>query len=231
MKTRLLLALALSVALLAGAVGMVPLSRSASEADRQSPDSQANSSGSVIVKIADRTFEIPRVYIDLDAQKDVIEGEAALVYVLPGFEPEPPHPEERAKRKKLILQGRLRGMYISAASMRPSLDTAADNHLRRWKYEKVSDDVFGLEKYAAPPIGGEEGHHLDSILLERNDSGLIVSYLHCSPPGKDKIPGCRHRFESDGIVLQTHWSISDLPKWKESQIEALEFLRSFELKN
>jgi hypothetical protein len=194
------------------------------------PDTETSRSDTIVVNIADRTFKVPRAYADLDKHKDVINDEVVLVYVLPGFEPEPPHPEERAKRKDLILQGRMRGMYLSATDLRPSLGTAANSKLHTWGYKKVSVDIFGLEKYEAESIEEDPNDRVDDLLIERSESGSVKSYLQCSPPGKDKVPGCSHRFADSGITYQIHWSLSELEHWRERRDEAIAFIESFEIR-
>lgn len=122
----------------------------------------------------------------------------------------------------------MRGMYMGTAASRPSLDTAANNHIQSWRYSNTSEDVFGLEKYQVKSLESDPADKMDDLLIERNINGSVESYLHCSPPGKDKVPSCRHRFVDGGIIFQIHWNFSELKEWRARRDDAIAFIKSFE---
>lgn len=187
-----------------------------------------NGNDSAIVEIAGRTFRIPYSYIDGDQDK-IIKDAVVLEYVLPEFEPQPPHPQKRMKRKELILSGRMRGMLLETAESRPALDTAFRSQQKSRHYKKDGSLVFGLEKYIAPSPSGESSEQPDDLFLEKNKDGIVQSYIHCSPPGKDKVPGCRHRFIDKNILYNIRWNLSELPNWRSQRDAAIRFINAMEI--
>lgn len=158
-----------------------------------------------------------------------------LEYSLPDFEVLPKHPEEREARHQLIRQGRMKGMLLEAARNRPSFDIAVTNLMRGHDFKKEAP-IYGLEKHthiipkAVRPEPEYKPYHQDDFFIERNADGSVKSYLRCSPPGKDKIPGCRHRFIDKGLLYQIRWPIRYLPEWDEQRQFTINFIDSLEYK-
>ena len=181
------------------------------------------------VVIADRVFKIPKGY--LDGRKAIGKDTESIVleYSLPGFNVLPKHPEERDQRQALLKEGRMRGMLLEAEKKRPSFDIATENLMRGRQFIKEPSLVYGLEKYISQ-LPKPPDRVADDFFIERGEDGSVKSYLRCSPPGKDKVPGGRHRFIDKGLLYNTHWSIKELPNWKQQQIEAIHFIDHMEIK-
>lgn len=197
------------------------------------PQKETETSDFVKIVIADRTFKIPKGY--LDGAKAIGKDTESIVleYSLPRFEVLPPHPQERAARKKLIMEGRMRGMLLEAARNRPALDEMIEGHRRgKDRIGVFEKDEYGLNKYSVK--NWREQKMLvqpDDTFIEENNDGAIKSFLMCSPPNKDKIPGCRHTFIDKGILYRIRWSLRYLPRWQEQRQAAIDFIDNFEVKD
>lgn len=200
------------------------------------PEKNSGDADAARVIIAGRTFKVPKSYFN-DGIADGRDIESALLeYSLPGFEPLPPHPQYRKERQELINEGRMRGMLLENASKRPSFDIAVKNHMSSTNFIKEKNAVYGLEKYVhltPKPISSDRAYtpYLeDDFFIEKNPDDSIKSYLRCSPPGKDKVPSCKHRFIDKGLLYDISWKISELPNWKEQRDSAIQFIDSLERK-
>ncbi len=199
------------------------------------PDSKTPEPDAVRVEIAERVFKVPIGYFDGARATGKKTESVVLEYALPGFEVLPAHPQERAARQKLLKEGRMRGMLLENAAKRPSFDIAVTNLMQLSNFKKEGS-VYGLEKYThivPKPVRPEPEYapyHQDDFFIERNTDGSVKSYLRCSPPGKDKIPGCRHRFIDKGLLYNTHWRIQELSRWQEQRDAAINFIDSLEVK-
>jgi len=145
-------------------------------------------------------------------------------------------PQEREAKQKLINEGRMRGMLLEAERNRPSFDVAVQNLMRGRDFIKERKLFYNLEKYVhqvPKPISDDLAYAPyveDDFFIERNDDGSVKSYLRCSPPGKHKIPGCRHRFIDRGLLYNIHWRIQELPDWQKQRDAAIDFIDSLEAK-
>ncbi len=195
------------------------------------PEKQAESDHIKVV-IADRTFKIPKGYLDGRQAIGKDTESIVLEYSLPDFEVLPAHPQEREARQKLIDDGNMRSMLLENSSKRPSFDENVNLTLQVRSYgigSLVNKNLYGLEKYSVQDWHDYKSTTPDDTFIERNNEGSVVSYLKCSPPNKDKIPGCRHRFRDKGVLYQIHWPIRELPNWKKQQNKAIAFIDSFEI--
>ena len=194
------------------------------------PEKQGTQSDHIKVVIADRTFKIPRGY--LDGRKAIGKDTESIVleYSLPNFEVLPLHPQEREARKKLINQGNMRSMLLENASKRPPIDMMAGNHMRNRDVSLVNNNLYNLEKYEYGIPEGKYAFRVDDILLEKDDGGEVISFLRCSPPNQDKIPACRHKFIDKGVLYEIGWRIQELPNWRIQRDEAIKFIDNFEAK-
>lgn len=195
------------------------------------PNTKSEAPGFVKVVIADRTFKIPKGYFDGKKATGKDTESVVLEYSLPGFEVLPPHPKEREARQKLIKEGLVKGMLLEAARNRPSLDKMIGN--RRNGSDRIGPlekNEYGLEKYSVSDWEGRMAVRPDDTYIEREATGNVKSFLHCSPPGKDKIPGCRHTFIDKGILYRIRWPLHELPNWQEQRDTAISFIDSMEIK-
>lgn len=179
------------------------------------------------VVIADRTFKIPRGY--LDGRKAIGKDTESifLEYSLPDFEVLPPHPEQRAARKELIMAGEMSGMLLEAARNRPPLAEMIDNQRNSGNLGDQTEKVYGLHKHEAS-TRGRSNWKPDDTYLELTADGIVRSFLRCSPPGKDKVPGCQHTFIDKGVLYRIRWPIGKLPNWKSQREKAVAFIDQFE---
>lgn len=192
------------------------------------PEAPVQGSNVAVVKIADRQFNIPHVYIDGGQNLDVINDSVVLVYTLPNFKPEP---HEVDVRKEAIISGALRGMLLENAFERPPIGLMVSNRMQGVDvFSKEPGDFYGLEKYTAPKPQGAYAHKPDDMFIERDVSGNVVSFLNCSPLGKDRVPGCRHTFTDKGVLYRIRWNLSDLKSWREQKTSAIKFIDNFEVK-
>lgn len=194
------------------------------------PESRKELGSHVLLQISDRSFNIPRTYIDYPKNQKSIRDSVVIEYVLPNYEPQPPHPQERAKRKELILQGRMRGMLLEESAIRPTFNIMVENSINARNYKFIGKNIYGLEKYSADKPEGKHATKPDDIFVKKDKNGDIVNFLRCSPPNKDRIPSCTHKFRNKKILYQISWHISELPNWRKQRASAIEFLDSFEVK-
>lgn len=200
------------------------------------PDKKADT-GYVKVEIAGRVFKVPKGYFDGAAPSGRDTESVVLEYSLPGFEVLPSHPLHRKERQELIDEGRMKGMLLENASKRPSFDIVVPNLMHGHEFKEDENIVYGLEKYvhqAPTPVSSDPAYApyvQDDVFIERNPEGSIKSYLMCSPPGKDKIPGCSHRFVDKGLLYKIRWRVAELPNWREQREAAIKFIDSFEIKH
>ncbi|MCA9735197.1 MAG: hypothetical protein KDJ65_36200 [Anaerolineae bacterium] len=129
---------------------------------------------------------------------------------------------------KLIEEGRMRGMLLENAENRPPLNISINNLMRNRGYRKNENNIYGLEKYSAPPQG-KNPLQPDDRLIEKGESGHVISFLRCSPPGKDKIPGCTHKFINKGLLYDIDWNISELANWRQQRDAAIKFVDGLEV--
>lgn len=192
-------------------------------------------SSAVRVEIAGRILKVPKGYFDGAAPTGKDTESVVLEYSLPGFEVLPEHPQYKAERMELIKAGRLKGMLLEAEHKRPSFDIAVRNLMqgRDFKKEKIA---YELEKYIQNflevklPEQKYAPYTEDDFFIERNKDGSVKSYLRCSPPGKDKNPGCRHKFIDKGLLYSIRWRVEELPNWRQQRDAAIEFIDSLEVK-
>ncbi|HIF26365.1 MAG TPA: hypothetical protein EYG18_02855 [Micavibrio sp.] len=193
------------------------------------PEARKELGSHVLLQISDRSFNIPRIYIDYPKNQKSIQDSVILEYVLPDYEPQPPHPQERAKRKELILQGRMRGMLLEESSIRPTFNVMVKNFVDSKSYQLVSADVYGLEKFTAEKSEGKYATKPDDMFVERDQNGDVINFLLCSPPNTDRIPACEHRFRNNKLLYKISWHISELPNWRKQRAAAIDFLDNFEV--
>lgn len=185
-------------------------------------------SGHIKVIIADRTFKIPKGYLDGAKAWGKDTESIVLEYSLPGFEVLPPHPQEREERQKLINEGRMRGLLLENSSVRPSFDVMVANSTRSPRWQQAEQEYYGLEKLYVPKNPDEEHNRLyDDMFIERNADGSVVSFLRCA--SEVKIPSCSHKFRDKGILYDISWRIQELPNWKQQQEAAIRFIDGFEV--
>ncbi|HPF78864.1 MAG TPA: hypothetical protein PLF01_06175 [Alphaproteobacteria bacterium] len=183
----------------------------------------------VLVTIADRNFKIPRGYFDGRSPSGKDTESVVLEYALPDFKILPTHPLHREERQKLIQAGLMRSMLLEAERNRPPAHVSAENLMRGRNYQKQEGDFWGLEKYQRPKETGKYPVVWDDFFIERNKRGEIISFLFCSPPDKDKVPSCNHRFMDKGLVYQIHWNIRELKNWQQQKKAAINFIDSLEI--
>jgi len=194
------------------------------------PEGKSGAPDAVRVEIAERTFKLPKGYFDGRPPYGRDTESVVLRYSLPGFEVLPVHPQYRAERQQLIDAGRMRGMLLENAAVRSPLGQMASNLMGGLKvFTKEQDDFYGLEKYTAPKPEGAYALKPDDMFLERDESGIVQSFLMCSPPDKVKIPACRHTFIDKGLLYRISWHISELPNWKSQRDDAVNFIDSFDI--
>ena len=196
---------------------------------------QLSAEGVFTYEIDGQKFQIPKGYI---TPYDVPRGGKAesvlLSYSLPDFKILP-HPKEIEKRNQLILVGLIRGMSIRSPKGQADFTRLLKEELDRQIYKiKKEHDVHGLEKYNfIPPVPGPGQYPLmkkDDLFIQRDKSnGKVVSYLRCSPPGKDKIPSCSHRFFHRDLIFRITWPIRELENWKEQRDKAIAFIEQFRI--
>lgn len=192
------------------------------------------------VEIAGRVFKIPKGYFDGAKALGRDNESVVLEYSLPGFEFLPPHPQYRKERQKLISEGRKRSMLLENARQiytgeaRLSFDVLIPRLMHGREFKKEKNTVYGLDKYVhqvPKPVSNDPAYApyvQDDFLIERNADGSINSYLLCSPPGRDKIPACRHSFIDKGLLYQIHWRVQELPNWKAQRDSAIQFIDGLE---
>ena len=114
------------------------------------------------VVIANRTFKIPRGYLDGRKAWGKDTESIVLEYSLPGFEVLPPYPQERGIRQELLSAGRLRGMLLEASVNRPSFDDMVEGSLHANPllsepvYKDMTAKIYGLEKYVCLEKNGSK---------------------------------------------------------------------------
>lgn len=206
------------------------LPNSDSEADSNAPVSDY-----VLVQIADRNFKIHKGYFDGGPHSGRDTESIVIEYSLPGFEILPAHPQFRAERQQLINEGRMKGMLLENKNNKPPFDPVVKSHMSRADFKKEDELVFGLEKFVHQVPEPASPEHIyapyvqDDFFIERNKDGSVKSYLRCSPPGKDKIPGCRHRFIDNGLLYNIRWRIQELPNWDKQRDADIAFIESNEI--
>lgn len=182
------------------------------------------------VVIAGRILKIPQGYFDGGKPFGRDTESVVLEYSFPDFQVLPEHPQERSARKKLILEGRMKGMLLEASDARPSFDAMIEGQERAGNLGIREGDAFGLEKYTAPPRGKSKYKPDDTFIESEAKGGEVISILRCSPPGKDKVPGCSHKFRDKGILYRIRWPIRELSNWREQRDAAIVFIDSMEVK-
>lgn len=189
----------------------------------------------ILVEIADRQFIIPKAYIDTLGKRSKIEDGVVLEYILPDYEPKIKYKNLPNYREEITLKGRYAGLLLEESAVRPSFDENIKLSLEVYKPygigTLINKNFFGLEKYTVQNWRDYKSTTPDDTFIERGRDGSVVSYLKCSPEGKDKVPGCRHRFRDKGILYQAHWSIANLPHWEEERDEIIAFIEQFEIKD
>ena len=183
----------------------------------------------VRVEIAGNILKIPKGYFDGRSPAGKDTESVVLGYSLPNFKVLPAHPKFREERQKLINEGRKRGMLLEAAYKKAPLQDIVDRDIQWGNMVKQDNLVYGLEKYIEYPVHPDPVENKDHLLVERNDDGTVESYLRCSPPGKDRIPGCRHMFIWGGMLFNTHWRIQELQNWRVQQAAAIQFIKSMKM--
>ena len=200
------------------------------------PDSNSDvETDYVLVEIADRNFTIPKGYFNgrIPSRRDT--QSVVLEYSLPGFEVLSPRGTLHKTRRQLINTGRLKGMLLENRERRPTFDVVVQNLMRNRNFKKVKSPVYRLEKYVHVPSTPATSNAVsmpyieDDFYIERKEDGSIESYLRCSPPEKDKIPGCRHSFEDKGILYAIRWPIQELQNWEMQQNAAIKFIDTKEI--
>jgi hypothetical protein len=192
-------------------------------------DKKAEPFDAVKVIIAGRTFKIPKGYFDGAKPTGKLTESVVLEYSLPGFRVLPKHPQKKKARKELIMAGKMNGMSLETSSARPSFDVMIKNHRSGKDRIGISQgEVFGLEKFSVLDWKGRMLVQPDDTFIERAGDGTVKSFLRCSPPGKDKVPGCRHKFRDKGLLYAIRWSIRELPNWRKQQNAAIHFIDSME---
>ena len=195
------------------------------------PKVKKDKSEFVKVVIADRTFKVLRGYFDGRTPSGKDSESVVLEYSLPDFEILPPYTQEYEKRRELISAGLQRTMLLEAERNRPPVHVSASNHLGK-DYMRQEGDFYGLEKYVYPVKEGKYKPYIrDDFFLERDNNGQITSHLFCSPPNKDKVPSCNHRFLDKGVIYKIGWPVRELPNWQKQREAAIEFMDALEIKN
>lgn len=195
------------------------------------PETNQDKSEFVKVVISERTFKVPRGYFDGRTPSGRDAESVVLEYSLPNFEVLPPQPQERAARQELIMRGLQRSMLLEAERNRPSVSVSISNHMRGRNYEKKDGEYWGLEKYQQPKSTGKYPTLHDDFFIEKDNNGEILGNMFCSPPSKDKVPGCIHRFIDKEIIYQIGWPIRELSNWKSQKQNAINFIDKLEVKN
>ena len=88
-----------------------------------------------------------------------------------------------------------------------------------------------MGKYKQPKSTGKYPTLQDDFFIEKDNNGEILGNLFCSPPKKDKAPGCIHRFIDKEIIYQIGWPIRELSNWKKQKDVAIKFIDALEIKN
>ena len=194
------------------------------------PEKEQPTSDSVKVVISDRTFKIPKGYFDGRSPSGKDTESVVLEYSLPDFEVLPPHPIEREARQELINKGLKKGMLLEAERNRPPIEVSAQNLMRGRNYQQQEGGFYGLEKYQRPKSTGKYPTIWDDFFLEKDKDGKILGVLFCSPPNKDKNPGCNHTYMDKGLKYKIRWPIREFPNWKKQKQAAISFIDSLEIK-
>lgn len=183
------------------------------------------------VEIAGRTFNIPIVYIDSNiGKKRVLPDGINLIYVLPDFTHRVDF-KNRQQYDEAFRQHRFGHMLIQPATNKPPLSQMIKNSQDNEEMTKYDGKFYGLEKYSDFNSKKHPNIIWDDTYLEINSKGELISFLRCSPEGKDKVPGCSHHFVDKKLYYNIHYSKENyLPKWQEQRRKAIEFIDNFELK-
>ena len=100
--------------------------------------------------------------------------------------------------------------------------TSSDAH-PVFTYAKLPETQFGLEVYAPPGIDPEtntpwrEDRHAKDIFIERDDSGIVITYIECS--NRDvRHPPCTQYFDLEpemGLYVRVSYSRYVLKDWQQ----------------
>lgn len=180
-----------------------------------------------ILEIAGRKFEIPMAYVDGKFVNGYKKDSVVLEYVLPDFKSKKEYTKE--ERMKEILAGNVSSMLLEDASQKPSFDEVTHWRKETKQIVDFEQKIYGLDKYTAPKPEGKYATKPDDTYIETLPDGKIKGYLMCSPPDKDKVPGCKYAFIDKDVLYRIRIPLRELKNWRQQQSAAIKFIDNFEL--
>ena len=182
-----------------------------------------------IIKIGERTFKIPLMYVDGQLDKGIKQDGINLKYVLPDYTSVLEF-KNKEEYQRAFEEHRFAIMLVKPSSSKLSLAKMVQNHQENEELTKYRGLEYGLERYSDFDSPKHLGIQWDDTYLEKDKAGNIISFLRCSPDGKDPIPGCSHYFVDKNIFIKVHYNKEKyLKNWRDMQAGAIAFMGSFEM--
>jgi len=190
------------------------------------------------VKIGERVFEIPKIYIQTNLGGKIEQDGLNLLYVLPGYTSRADFPDKQAYEQAKN-ERRFAHMLIQKLGKKAPLELAIQNTRKRAKKIEKKEPIHGLEFELWYRAGKREEKEAFipyyEVYIERNNNGDILSYTKCSTFERGahiKYPGCNQRFSNNNLYYDIHYNKKNyLSSWKEQKESAIQFIDSFEVQH
>lgn len=182
------------------------------------------------IKMAGRVFDVPLKYIDGRLEEGLEQDGLVMEYYLPDFRAlvEVPNKEDR---KNLLYEGYKAGLLMQPADSKPELSASIEsrrNGLTKLEKKEGFDSMEREDWYQG--LKEKPVKHYE-VYFNKDESGKVIDWLECSPEGRDRIPGCSHRFTDKDIIYKIRYNKKRYVKnWKEQRQKIIDLIDSFEVK-
>ncbi|KRT56446.1 hypothetical protein [endosymbiont of Ridgeia piscesae] len=183
-----------------------------------------------IFEIAERTFEIPIMYIDGRPKPGIKQDSMLLEVIWPEMRSTYELKSREEYDKIWNEDHRIGWILIEPASMRPSLDVQNANNVKSLtKYEFVGKEN-GLIKGLWYRGLKEKPEIWSEVYLEKDQNDRLISFIRCRIGKGVVYPGCSHKFINGGLLYKISYNKDAFfSEWRAQQQRAIEFIRSMEI--
>lgn len=178
--------------------------------------------------LGNRRFRMPLMYLKSQFATGEVQNAMIVQYVLPDFTSLIQFKSE-GEFQKAFKAGRFVFLLLEPESKRPSPAEMVEATRNFSSMQNYVGKEFGLEKYTNKPHP-KSGYQKDDIYVEKDDAGIVVSFISCIPEGSTPVTLCTHRFRHNGLLYDMSYNKTNyFSNWSGQRDNATRFIDSYEI--